>query len=207
VLASSVISEGHIISNRSSITVLLRKLMALLPGLFRSVSSVICHDRETSREGLQPLISDIRKFRDDMLQCHEQVLKLRLELRLFSYLPKNFDLVCELFGTTLMGLATANRMLSALGDSEGPSLESDNLLYVAELHILEADIRSFNGWVNFHLYQKMSIADSITKTTTIWKTAPGEIIERWRFNRWCRAMQRQICNCVPSSSTGEAVLC
>jgi hypothetical protein len=170
--------------------------MALLPSLFQSVSSVICHDREKSSHELQSLVRDIREFRYDMLQNYTQLRKWHLELG-FGFDPsKNADLLYELFGTTLMVLATANRLLTALGDSQGSSLEADNLLYVAELEGLESDLLSSNGWVSFYLHQKMSIAASITSTATIWKTAPGELIEKWRFDRWCRAMQRDTCNCI-----------
>jgi hypothetical protein len=159
---------------------------------------VICHARGKPSQEFQSLIGDVRNFRLDMLQYYAQIVKLRLELGLLSYLPKNIDLVYELLGTTLMALPSANRLLTALGDVQEPFLEADNLLYVAEMYRLEADLLSSNGWVNFHLYQKMSIAASITETTTIWKIAPGEMIEKWRFDRWCRAMQRQNCSCTAS---------
>lgn len=126
--------------------------MALLPSLFQSVSSVICHDREKSSHELQSLVSDLRDFRYNMLQNYAQIRNLRLEHGCSFNLPKNVDLLYELFGTTLMALATVNRLLTALGDPQGSSLEADNLLYVAELEELEADLLSSNGWVDFYLY-------------------------------------------------------
>ena len=114
--------------------------------------------------------------------------------------PLDLDLAYELLATSLAALAVANRLLSALGDVAGDTLERDAVYYSSEILRHEASVVSTSGWANYYLNQKASIARSISTTTMIWKTASGEVIDGWRFDSWCKALRRRTCCCSRSSS-------
>ncbi|KAH8657980.1 hypothetical protein BX600DRAFT_62056 [Xylariales sp. PMI_506] len=192
---------SDIISEHSSMTVSLRKLMSRLPGLFERATSIICHGRELPVDMIQKLMAEIRFFRREMLAFHALLIdvfpKSRTALRHWA----DFNLASELFGTCLMALATANRLLGALGDLHAAQLEADALMYAAEVGKLEDRLLSANLWVSFYLYQKADIASSIFVTTAIWHAIPGQIIDKWRFDKWCAALQRQLCDCTNAEAT------
>jgi hypothetical protein len=197
VLDSTAVPGGHMISNRGRITVSSQKLMASLPGLFQSVCSVVCHDRNSSGQRVQLLIMEIRNFREQMLQYRTYVTDQLAGLKVVPLQPAVYlDLAYELLGTSLSALAMANRLLSALGDSEGKFLEKNAILYATEVERLEADMISANGGASFYFSQKAIIAASVHRTVAIWNSEPGKIIETWRFNSWCKAMQKETCNCI-----------
>ncbi|KAH8812369.1 hypothetical protein F5884DRAFT_785194 [Xylogone sp. PMI_703] len=192
-LDASTIPADKLTSDRGSAVISLRKLAVHLPGLFKNATTMMCHPDDFSGKEVQRLIARVRNLRQEFLQYHAELEDQIRDSRDFSQTPPNSDLMYEMLGTSLVSLAMANRLLSALGDFQAEQLEHDALLYSAEVVRLEEDMISTGGWASFYLTQKVSIAASIRKTAAIWKIAPGKMIEKWRFDRWCSAMQRQIC--------------
>jgi hypothetical protein len=135
----------------------------------------------------------IHNLRQEILQYLTQLRGLRLRPKP-GYPPSpNSDIFYELLGTGLITLVITSRLLSAVGDVQIGALEHDALLRASEVKKLEEELVSTHGWASFYMNQKAVLAASIPATTEIWKATPGKIIEKWRFNSWCRAMHRQTC--------------
>jgi hypothetical protein len=164
--------------------------MSCLPGLFREVSLVVCHPHSGYEADIERLIGQINNFRADMLQCRTRVNSVFLDALKSS---TECDLVYELLATCLVASAMANRLLIAIGSSDGNVLERETLVDAAGVMKLEGDMISTGGWASLYLNQKASIAAAIATSMGIWENEPGHVIEKWRFHEWCRAMQRDCC--------------
>ena len=103
VLESTTAPGEREVSERSRITVSLRKLMAYLPGLFERVSSMVCHNRD-ARHKRRNLLMDVRRVREQMLQYH---LSIEDKFQILQHVSESadFGLLYELVGTSLGALA------------------------------------------------------------------------------------------------------
>ena len=164
--------------------------MCRIPGLFKQASLVICHPDSAGKEDVERIMLQTQAFRSEMLQCRtriENVFPTALKSR------NERDLVYELLATCLVALAMANRLLTALGSPEGPSLEKEVLVDAAGVIKLESDMISTSGWAGYYLNQKATVASGFLSSSGTMENKPGHIIETWRFHEWCRAMQRDCC--------------
>jgi hypothetical protein len=164
--------------------------MSRFPGLFREVSLAVCYPQSVSKSDIERLLDKLGAFRADMLKCRTHLHDVIADI---SRPTIDCSLVYELFATSLVALAAANRLLYAIGSLEGQLLESDALAYAAEVIKMESDMINSNGWASFYLSQKMSMAAAIPTSTATWINEPGHIIEQWRFHNWCKGMQRDYC--------------
>ena len=169
--------------------------MTSLPGLFQRTCSVVCHDRESIGPRTQLLIMQIRDFREQMLQYYGHLTDLLPEPGVAPEVSADVSLVYELLGTSLSALAMASRLLTALGDPQQELLEKDAISYATEVGMLEAGVISADGWASFYLSQKAVVAASVHRTAAIWTPGQEKIIEKWKFDRWCKTMRRETCNC------------
>lgn len=187
-LDASAIPGEILICERSSIYISLLKMMTRLPRLFTRVSSIVCHDRRSYGPHVLKLILDVQSFRKEMLHWHEEVKKLCPEPNDGLQSLRDSDLRYELLTTILSTLAMVNRLSGALGDPEGKRLEAQALSYADDLVRLEAAIMSTKGWTSFLIRKKVAIGKSVSSTAAIWNTTPGNIIEKYHFDGWCKAL-------------------
>ncbi|KAH7311387.1 hypothetical protein B0I35DRAFT_438001 [Stachybotrys elegans] len=190
VLKSSETTATKEISERSRVTILFRRLMTFLPGLFRDVSSV-CYGCSCAGRTVPSLISDICSFYEKMRQLYHYV---KVQVPSSYSQSVGIDLVYEILATSLGALSMASRLMNVLGIAMQDDLEQAALVYALEIKMLEADVGPSNGRLSFYLSQKGSVADSVLSTSTVWRTVPGHVIEAGRFEMWCQALQRLTCN-------------
>ena len=189
-LDSSIIPTGESFFERSAIGLGSVKLVSRLSGHLVDVSSFVCHGHcSTYGSDRITLVESIRQFREILS------LQLSTAQQLCAGGVIHSDLRYELLATSLMVLATVNRMLSALGDAQGAALEAEALRLVKEMQRLEADLVAARGWVSLAMSLKARAVESIPRTAELWAVVPGKVIERWRFHAWCRVMQREHCRC------------
>lgn len=141
------------------------------------------------------LIMGVKVFRKEMLQYYNFVQSRLLEQNAERQVSIDTGLIYELVGTSLGALAMANRLQTALGDYDPDQLEIDAIAYASELVELEAKTVSDIGWASFYLCQKAAVATSVIKSAPVWKPEAGRLIEKWQFDSWCEAMQRDPCGC------------
>ena len=164
--------------------------MTFLPGLFKDVSSV-CIGCNCARRTASSLSLDIQHFYERMRQLYHCV---RAQIPL-TYDPfAGLDLAYEVLATSLGALSMASRLMSALGISGQDNLEEAALAYAFGITMVEAEVGFSNRRLSFYLSQKASIADSVISTSTVWRIVPAKVTEKWRFEIWCRALQRLTCN-------------
>lgn len=165
--------------------------MAHLPRLFTSVSSFVTCPTSFSQQEHELLLLKLNNFRKDILKHYSRLQIVIPNLTVLSQLSRKSSLLYELFGTSLGALAMVNRLLGALGDPQFQLLETDAVFYASEIVRLERAVISANGWASFVLNQKANVASSIPTTTEVWICAMSKVIEKWRFDSWLSAMQRQ----------------
>ncbi len=192
-LDSIIIPDGGELSERSSISISIRKIVAYLPRVFRDVSAAVCHSNDFSDPQIQHLLSRIHNIRKGLLQHLAQLRSLCLYPESDPSSFTKTDIFYEILGADLIALIMTNRLLSAIGDAQGEEFEHDALSYATEIIKLEEEMISTQGWASFYLNQKATIAGSVPATTDVWEIVPGKLIEKWRFDTWCRAINRQTC--------------
>ncbi|ORY68291.1 uncharacterized protein BCR38DRAFT_422672 [Pseudomassariella vexata] len=202
VFESAVVPED-IFTFRSPMCIVLWHLVFRMPGLFRDVSHAVCHlDSASSSSGteLECLSARLRQWRKDLMKWRNAFLSLLATSPPppdggdYSEVPDNRS---ELLGTVLTLLIISCRLSGAMSTTRSREmLEEEAQMYAFELRKLNEDVALAKPWAGFYLDQKTYVAEATLGTAAVWME-PGEsgkgVVEKWRFEAWCRAIPRQTC--------------
>ncbi|KAK9783820.1 hypothetical protein SCAR479_00379 [Seiridium cardinale] len=193
-LDSLAILKDDVISERYNKTLLSRKLMGRLPGYFRQVTFIVGHEEASWGFTAQSLTAKLDRYYEEMHQFHEKLTNLYAKPGAELESTTESEFVYDLLAMSLTGLAMTGRLMGAVGDHRGELLESEALEHATEVIALEERMLAAQGWASYQLGLRVKLGRAILNTTSTWKTVPGQVIEPWRFDEWCMAMQRQTCN-------------
>jgi hypothetical protein len=185
---------------RSEPSILLWNLYIRMPGLFRQISQIVCHQETISQEAIEQALKAGHEFRHEVAACRTQfelIPTFLAEARGSETIDQVLDSLWAMFGTSLALSIIGNRLHSAICHDEAGELEKETLMHAKQLRALCADASLSNPWAGLFLEQKrVASAESVLQTEEIWEQGirgSRGIIEKWRFEAWCHAMPRRTC--------------
>jgi hypothetical protein len=202
-VSRSMIINSDSITERSEIVVSLMMLMSRLPGIFKDVTDFICNYSDPDQRKIAILAYQAHSLRQKFKKWRSQYDPVLSRLTdvgpgdsLYDKLSK---ITCFFFGCSIM----CNRLIVALYPSVGSEIELESVEYATKILGFEKGARSLGvaPQVSLFLAQRVRVAQATLNTRMEWwetiKTdgAPYEnevrMVERWKFERWCRLFGRQ----------------
>lgn len=122
-LFRSLAVESNHLTDRSPLTIKIRSIMLLIPGLWQEVDSAVKSDTLFNDSALKSLADRCRKIQRDILEWTEDYKNRCVRLSLAVPSANELAMRRELFGLSLECLVIFKRLLATVSDHEREELE------------------------------------------------------------------------------------
>jgi hypothetical protein len=201
----SIILKDEPFSDRSEIVISLWTNLLTGPGMFRETTDLICTQKVPNLSTLENLIGRLFQHYTCILKWHERwheytdpnECNTNSMQRKASFKP---DKQLEVHGTYLSVLILKSRLLVALSPSRFQHLETQAQALATQIMRLREGAYATSPQGGLFMTQTVWIARATMNTAEEWgRVGPGGrldgeggMLERWRFEKWCKALGRKI---------------
>ena len=200
-LLESLILENHGLLHQSETAMTILILKSRVPGIFKDTTAVICNNNQL----------DFLKLRA-LFGAHELLADLGSWLCKYTDIiflsrdgPAGFhshEMRSDIMSTYLSCRMIVTRLLAALSTEELASMEEEAQQLASQTFELERVTTAVSPFASLLLAQAVAVAHSIRSTAEEWKInlsmdgnrdrGTNLIIERWKFEHWCRLLGRKV---------------
>jgi len=192
----SVVVEGSLVSDRSEIVVSLLILKSHIPGTFVDVTSIVSHENHDPAYIFR-MILFIQQLRSDLLDWHDDYQSILKQAPKILPGTMEYDRQCKVVATYLSCIILVNRLLAAMNSPQRVKLELETRAYINQMLDMESEAQSTKSAACLFMAQTAGVAKATIAVTKDWLEEPqdGEnkgLVEKWKFDKWCRTMGRSI---------------
>ncbi|OIW31239.1 hypothetical protein CONLIGDRAFT_631160 [Coniochaeta ligniaria NRRL 30616] len=185
--------ETDLFSDRSPFAIEIANLIHRLPGACKRVGDVVCGDN--------PSAEDIERVRQEVRQLRKEIrlFRNRFDTQLIVELPLSTVSVSDKYkrldtlANALMCEILSARLMGSVSVSERFLMEDEIQQHGSYISKMEETSNGNDYRTAFYMSQKGVIVLSLMDTSPLWR-APcrsDDIIEAWKFRRWCDALPRR----------------
>lgn len=170
--------------------------------MFKETTDLICTDRAPNLTALENLIARLFHHYNSILKWHERWHEYTDNNGSPTHRKPSFeaDKRLEVHGTYLSVLLLKSRLLVALSPSRFQHLETQAQALATQIVRLREGAHATSPQGGLFMTQTVWIAKATMGTAEAWGRAgpgerldgEGEMLERWRFEKWCKALGRKI---------------
>jgi len=191
-----VVVEGSLVSDRSEIVISLLLLKCHIPGTFVDITSIVSHENHDSAY-ISRMILFLQRLRSDLLDWHDDYQAILKKAPKILLGTMEYDRQCKVFATYLSCVILANRLLAAINSPQRVELELETHTYINQMLDMEYEAQSTRSAACLFMAQTAGVAKAAIAVTKDWLEEPedketGGLIEKWKFDKWCRTMGRSI---------------
>jgi hypothetical protein len=201
-LFESLVLENHGLSHQSETAITMLILKSRVPGIYKDATSVICNNNQLDILKLKRAVFGAHELRADLnswLCRYRDIISLSCD---GSAGIHGHEMQVDVTSTYLSCCMIITRLLAAVSAKERASMEEEAQQLASQTFELERVAMPVSPYASLLLAQAVTVAHSIRSTAEEWKidmftegnrdrdTKP--IIERWKFEHWCKILGRKV---------------
>lgn len=196
----SMIEDDSPISDRSTTVMSLLMLKCRIPGFAYEVTTMLCLNPDPKPEDISDLANRLRQHRTRFLKWHSRYQSVIDSCSDMSPGAADYDSHCKVFANYLSCLMITSRLLEAVCSTDRQELEETTQSLVEKMFSLELEVG--NSPTSMFMANTLGVACAVKATADDWKESKPVIvdghadtnglIERWKFENWCRMLGRKL---------------